>query len=218
MKKDVVISLYDFTGNMVKPWADAGYTCYCIDIQHSIRNRKKEGNIYYMWGDVRTWLPPSVVVKRIAMIFAFPPCTHVTVSGARDFMSKGTGMLRDSLEMFAAAEHAARWNGARYMIENPVGKFSDHMREPDFIFQPWQYGDMWNKRTCLWVGNGFVVPKIKYKKKPVGVTDKMWFMGPGEDRQNARSETPINFAKAVFEANKGEIREKKNKAKIKRQS
>mgnify|MGYP003149997532 CR=1 FL=1 len=33
----VVLSLFDLTGNMVRPWAEAGYECYCYDIQHDER-------------------------------------------------------------------------------------------------------------------------------------------------------------------------------------
>lgn len=93
----VVVSLYDKTGNMVKPWDEAGIECWCVDIQHSIRSPKKEGNINYVWGDVRTWIPPREIRQRICILFAFPPCTHVAVSGARDFRIKGTAFLRDSL-------------------------------------------------------------------------------------------------------------------------
>lgn len=30
-----VISLYDFTGTAMRPWANAGHDCFCFDIQHS---------------------------------------------------------------------------------------------------------------------------------------------------------------------------------------
>ena len=56
-----VISLCDKTGNMVRPWAEAGHNCICIDVQHSIRRARVEqvgaGTITYQWGDVRTWVP-----------------------------------------------------------------------------------------------------------------------------------------------------------------
>lgn len=197
---NVVISLCDKTGNMVKPWADAGYECWCIDIQHSIRRPRWEGNIRYVWGDIRTWCPPLDIAQRIAIVFAFPPCTHVAVSGARDFRTKGTAMLRDSLELFSACEHAARWSGAPFMIENPVGKFSDHMLKPDSTFQPWEYGDLWTKNTCLWTGNGFKMPSPKFTDMP-DVTHKIHTMPPSAERADLRSETPPGFALSVFEAN-----------------
>lgn len=197
-----VISLFDKTGNMVKPWAEAGCECYCVDIQHSIRAERVDGNIHYVWGDVRTWCPTAYVAKRLIAVFAFPPCTHVTVSDARDFRIKGTAMLRDSLEMFSAAEHAGKWSGKPYMIENPVGKFSDHMGKPDYTFQPWQFGDPYTKKTCLWTGNGFVAPKPTVYEQPLELDARIWKMPPSEDRADKRSETPMGFANAVFQANK----------------
>lgn len=110
-------------------------------------------------------------------------------------------MLRDSLELFAACEHAAKWSGVPYMIENPVGKFSDHMLEPDITYQPWQYGDNFLKRTCLWVGNGFVIPEPTVPLKPANVLPSIWSMPDTAQRQDKRSETPMGFARAVFDAN-----------------
>ena len=37
MHKPIAISLYDCTGEALKPWAKAGYTCYAFDIQHHIK-------------------------------------------------------------------------------------------------------------------------------------------------------------------------------------
>lgn len=197
----VVVSLCDRTGTMVRPWAQAGFDCWCVDVQHSIRRERIEGRIHFVWGDVRGWLPPEPIRGRIGMVFAFPPCTHVAVSGARDFQRKGNYMLRDALELFSACEQAATWSGAPYMIENPVGKFSDHMGRPDFTFQPWQYGDLWTKRTCLWTGNGFVMPPPVYREPPEGVEARIWRLPLTPDRADRRSVTPPGFAAAVFEAN-----------------
>lgn len=202
-----VISLCDRSGVFVKPWADAGYECWCVDIQHSIRQERTVGNIHYVWGDVRSWVPPENF--DITFVAAFPPCTHVAVSGARDFQRKGPAMLADALTLFAACEQAARWSGAKYLIENPVGVLSSHVRKPDFMFDPCEYagylddpaGEAYTKRTCLWTGGGFVMPK----RKPVNPDQgsKMHLMPPSEDRANQRSLTPLGFAKAVFEFNQG---------------
>lgn len=212
MTKDVAVFLCDRSGVMAEPWAEAGYECWCIDLQHSIRRshagrlrfERGAGSITFQWGDVRTWVPPYAIVGRIAFLAAFPPCTHVASSGARDFRTKGTAMLRDSLELFSACYTAARWCGAPFMIENPIGKFSDHMGPPDYMFQPWQYGDLWKKKTCLWVGGGFVMPAPLYVDEPPGVTEKIWRMSPSDDRADLRGETPPGFARAVFLANKAQ--------------
>lgn len=199
--RPVVISLCDRTGIMVRPWADAGFECWCVDVRHSIRREQTRQGIHFVWGDVRSWTPPASVRARIGVVFAFPPCTHMAASGARDFRRKGTALLRDSLELFTACEHAAAWSGAPYLIENPVGKFSDHMGPPDFIFDPWQFGDPWTKKTCLWTGNSFVMPKPTVTTRPDRLVSRMLGLPPSPDRADLRSETPPGFARVVFAAN-----------------
>jgi hypothetical protein len=110
-------------------------------------------------------------------------------------------MLADSLALFNASRMAGAWSGAPYMIEHPVTVLSSYIGKPDYTFQPWEYGDLWTKKTCLWTGNGFVMPKPIHATEPAGVTERIWLMPPSDERANMRSETPAGFAKAVFEAN-----------------
>lgn len=192
-----VISLYDYTTNMVKPWADAGFVCYCVDIQHP-KGETVEGNIIKVGANVLDWLPPR---GNIDFFAAFPPCTHTAVSGARWFKDKGLGALIEALTLFDCAVKLAEWSNAPYMIENPVGTVSTYYRKPDHIFQPWEYGDLWYKKTCLWTGNNFIMPDPIHQAEPEGVTDKLHMLPPSKNRANLRSETPINFAQAVFRSN-----------------
>jgi hypothetical protein len=60
---------------------------------------------------------------------------------------------------------------------------------------------LYTKKTCLWTGNGFVMPDFIHITEPEGVTAKIHEMSPGDDRANQRSETPAGFARAVFESN-----------------
>lgn len=204
--KNAAIFLCDKTGTMARPWAEAGYECVCVDIQHSIRRPLTRHGITYEWGDVRTWTPAANYAGRIAFVAAFPPCTHVASSGARDFRKKATALLRDSLELWSACYMGARWSAAAFMIENPVGKFSDHMGLPDQTFQPWQYGDLWWKKTCLWTGGGFVMPEPLFHAPPPGTNERIWRMPETDERANLRSETPPGFARAVFAANGHDLR------------
>jgi len=147
---------------MVELWAKAGFLCYCVDLQHSPGERR-ENNIIRVGADVREWLPPYAQVK---IMFAFPPCTHVAVSGARWFKDKGLGALIEALQLFQESVRLAEWTRAPYMIENPVSTVSSYWRKPDHTFDPFEYGgylspetDTYRKRTCLWAGNGFVMPE-----------------------------------------------------------
>jgi hypothetical protein len=201
------IFLCDLTGRMAEPWASAGYECWVVDVQHSIRRERIDGRINFVWGDCRTWRPPEGL--DIAFVAAFPPCTHGAGSGARDFAAKGGNMLRDALETFEACRLAAAWSGAPYMIENPVGVLSSipHIGKPDHYFDPWEYAgwldniqtENTRKKTCLWTGNGFVMPPRKPAPEPH--RQDCWRETPSDDRADLRSATPTGFARAVFEAN-----------------
>lgn len=202
----LVLSLCDRTGNMLKPWAKAGYSCLAVDIQHSKEPRTiqyGEGDITYVWGDVRTYLPP---LAQYRMCFAFPPCTHVAVSGARWFKDKGLAALHEAIGLVEACRRIAEWTGAPYLIENPVSTLSTYWRKPDYIFDPCDYGgyeggeeDDYTKKTCLWTGNGFVMPEPKRIEPKRG--SLIHRMAPSADRGDLRSITPMGFAQAVFEAN-----------------
>jgi hypothetical protein len=212
MSLGAVISLCDRTGHMVKPWAEAGYECWCFDVQHSIRVPRREGNINFVWGDARTVRRPP---GNIVAAFAFPPCTNVSGSGARDFAAKGGHMLRDALEIFEACRQACSWSGAPYCIENPVGVLSSvpHIGKPDYYFHPSDYtafelGDNYTKKTCLWTGNGFVMPPAARADGLGDPDDRIHKASPGDDRGDIRSVTPMGFARAVFRANAPHLRER----------
>ncbi len=206
MPRPIVISLFDFTTRIVQPWALAGLLCYCVDLQHPA-GEHRTGNIIRVGADAREWLPPC---SPVAICFAFPPCTHVAVSGARWFRDKGLGALIESLELFDASVRLAEWSGAPYLIENPVSTVSTYWRQPDHRFDPCDYGgyldppgDAYTKMTCLWTGNGFVMPEPRQIDPIEG--SRMWKMPPHPDRVNARSATSRGFAEAVFQANRGRV-------------
>jgi hypothetical protein len=199
-----VISLCDYTGNMVKPWAEAGYECICVDTQHSIRRDKAGDNITYIWADVRSWWPESF--DDVAAVFAFPPCTHLASSGARDWEKKGLTLLIDGLQLVEACRRIIEASKAPGFIENPRGRLSTIWRKPNYEFDPSDYAgylkdkakDAYTKKTCLYTFGGFVMPP---HKPVVPMGSRMHLMPPSPDRANKRSETPMGFAQAVFEAN-----------------
>lgn len=203
---DTAIFLCDVTGIMAEPWAEAGVRCFCVDVQHSIRRDRIVGNIHFVWGDVRTWRPPED--SRIIFAAAFTPCTHQAVSGSRDFERKGGYMLRDGLEMFEAAGQAMAWSGAPNMRENPVGVLSSipHIGKPDHYFHPWEYAgwcedDNYTKKTCIWAGNGFVMPPKRPAPWLGPPDDRIHKAAPSDDRADIRSATPRGFSRATFHAN-----------------
>jgi hypothetical protein len=204
---EAAVFLCSVTGNMALPWAEAGYRSYCVDVQHSIRADRVEGNIHYVWGDVRTWRPPAGV--RVIFGAAFTPCTDVAGSGARDFEKKGGYLLRDAVEMFEAARQAIAWSGAPGFLESSVGFLSSipHIGKPGHYFDPCDFtqfcpDDNYTKKTCIWPINGFVMPEPA-RDLSLGVPDdRIHKATPGPGRANFRSATPMGFSRAVFAANR----------------
>ena len=98
------------------------------------------------------------------MIIAFPPCTHLAVSGARHFERKRKdGRQREGIEFFCQFLIA---DCDKIMIENPVNIISgDYIKKwfPDLAekyglpikptqhIHPWMFGDNYSKNTCLWL-------------------------------------------------------------------
>lgn len=93
-------------------------------------------------GDVRDMLADGWNV-----MIAFPPCTYLSRAGARWW--KG----REHLAQEAAEFVLALWNApiSRVAIENPIGQLNKLWRYPDQVVEPWQFGDPYRKRTCLWL-------------------------------------------------------------------
>lgn len=208
----IAISLFDYTGNMVKPWAEAGFDCYCYDIQHPYCGCEtvypSGGRIEYVHADLMNAI--RIDKPGIAFVSAFPVCTDLSVSGAKHFKKKGLRRLADAIHLFATAQEVCEASCAPYMIENPVSTISTYWREPDYTFDPCQYtgypggeNDHYTKKTCLWTGGGFVMPAPKMNPDDwlTPPDDRIHKAAPGPDRANFRSATPMGFARAVFEAN-----------------
>ena len=87
------------------------------------------------------------------MIIAFPPCTHLCVSGARYFQEKRKdGRQQQGIDFFMKfADIADSFDSPFIAIENPVGIISKLWRPPDQIIQPYMFGDNARKSTCLWL-------------------------------------------------------------------
>ena len=85
------------------------------------------------------------------MMIAFPPCTHLTCSGARWFEKKREdGRQQEGIDFFMQFANA---KCKKIAIENPVGIMSKEWRPPDQIIQPYYFGDGIQKTTCLWLKN-----------------------------------------------------------------
>lgn len=113
----------------------------------------KGGKVYTMDGQMHD-------VGRWDLLIAHPPCTHLSISGARWF-AEGKKPLSLREEAAAFFMRFANADVPRIAVENPVSVMSSLYRKPDQIIHPWQFGHPTEKTTCLWMKN---LPKLKEKK------------------------------------------------------
>jgi len=178
--KKIILDLCGGTGAWSRPYAKADYNVRNITLPDY---------------DVRTYQPPRDVYG----ILAAPPCTHLAGSGARWWREKGDEALFEALSIVDACIRIILLSKPKFWcLENPVGRLSKILGKPKFYFHPYEYGNPYTKKTCLW--GEFNIPL----KTPVEPTEggKIWRMPPSEDRTIKRSITPSGFAEAFFEANK----------------
>jgi len=125
------------------------------------------------------------------MVIAFPPCTDLAVSGARWFEEKRKdGRQQRSIDFFMQFTKLE----CKWAIENPIGIMSSLYRKPDQIIQPWQFGHGETKATCLWLHG---LPKLHPTDMVDGREQRVWRMGPSQDRAALRSKTFPGIAAAM---------------------
>ena len=109
------------------------------------------------------------------VMIAFPPCTHLAVSGAAWFEQKRKdGRQQQGIDFFMAIVNAPIKHKA---IENPVGIMSKLYRKPDQVIQPYYFGDEAQKTTCLWLYN---LPKLYHNAAPNLFDQNVTHVGRGE--------------------------------------
>lgn len=193
---------------MVRPWLEAGYEAITVDMQDQVNPHSMRRHIV---ADVTDLNPEFAVNEGASFVFAFPPCTDTAVSGARWFKAKGLEGLIAALRIVSACKNIAGLSGKPWMLENPVSTISTYWRKPDYTFHPWEYtgfelGDAYTKKTCLWTGNGFVMP-VPNPAPGVEPDDRIHKASPSDERADFRSATPMGFARAVFQANAPEAKQ-----------
>ncbi len=126
------------------------------------------------------------------LMIAHPPCTDLSVSGARHFAAKiADGRQQRALDFVQLLMDAPI---ERIAIENPISVISSKIRKPDQIIQPWQFGHGETKATCLWLKN---LPKLEATDIVDGREQRMHRLPPSPDRWKIRSTTYKGIAKAM---------------------
>jgi len=105
---------------------------------------------------VENYTPP----EKVHGVIANPVCTEFsTAKGFHKYndIEKGMFLVRHCQKIIELC------NPVWWVIENPFnGRLKDEIGKPDFIYQPWQFGSPYTKKTALW--GKFTPPKPLYKK------------------------------------------------------
>lgn len=190
-KEKIILDLCGGIGAWSNPYKDAGYDVRIIDPMQDT-------------GDVRLFIPPD----NVHGVLAAPPCDQF--SKAKHFHGKGN-YSHDFLEGLSIVDACHRiavvakpkW----WVLENPDGYLTRWLKKPPHIFNPWEYGDNYQKRTFLW--GEFCMPKPLVTDKPDGMM-KFSMLKSKEirpeyygiyNRKTRRAMTPKGFAQAFFKAN-----------------
>ncbi len=201
-----IISLCSGTGAWEKPFKDAGWKVIAVTLPEN---------------DVLTWKLPN---EPIDGILAAPPCTQFSFARTK---AKTPRDLREGMEVVEACLHLIWEAQSRtksdqqkypplqfWALENPYwGMLRWFLGKPAFEFNPYDFGDRYQKHTALW--GVFNEPK----KHPIVLTGKEkykfgrhsqalpklpegYIHGDLNNRAAARAITPRGFALAFYEANK----------------
>ena len=175
-----VLIACEFSGVVREAFSRLGHDAYSCDllpcelgtawhIQNSVLDRLNDG-----WD----------------MMICFPPCTHLAVSGARWFKGK----LKEQAEALDFVRLLLDAPIPRIALENPIGVISTHIRKPDQIIQPWQFGHGETKATCLWLKG---LPPLRATNIVSGREARVHRMSPGPDRWKERSRTLPGIGEAM---------------------
>lgn len=190
---------------VTKEFRRLGHEAYSCDIEPCSGGHPE----WHIQGDVT-----PVLKEKWDMIIAFPPCTYLTVTGNRWFNiekygEKALKRIEDRKEAIKFFMMFANADCPKIVIENPVGVISTKWRKPDQIIHPWQFGDPFEKKTCLWlkgveplIPTNVVIPpdRVEFgsgKSMPKWYADA-WRL-PKKDRAKMRSKTFPGIAKAMAE-------------------
>ena len=169
----------EYSGTVREAFSKLGHDAWSCDILET----EIPGN--HLQCDVR-----EILGDGWDMMIAHPPCTHLAVSGARWFKDKKVEQA-EALEFVRLLLNAPI---QRIALENPISIISSHIRKPDQIIQPWQFGHGETKATCLWLQN---LPKLQPTNIVEGREQRIWKMPPGENRWKERSRTFEGIAQAM---------------------
>lgn len=88
------------------------------------------------------------------LVIAHPPCTYLSNAGARWLWAGGTlnnERYNKGLQGKAFFLRFLNAKAQKIAVENPIPSKVYDMPPPTQIIQPYEFGEPWSKKTCLWL-------------------------------------------------------------------
>lgn len=160
---------------------------------------------------VENYNPP----KGVYGIIANPPCTMFSIARSnakipRD-LREGIKLVKECLRIIWECQYDIDQNQRHpnlkfWVIENPATGFLKwFLGNPTFIYQPYEYGEAYTKKTALWGMFNLPIKPLLFnqipKKRSIKYTIPIMSARNDNSRMNMRSKCCYNFAKAFFEVN-----------------
>ena len=211
MRKLNVLIACEFSGAIRREFRKLGHNAISCDLVEASDNSP-----YHHCGDVRNIIP----AYKWDLLIAHPPCTYLTLAGNRwfkpEYAEKYPTRQQDRQEAKDFFMELYNSHIPHIAVENPIGIMSSQFRKPDQIIQPWQFGDPFQKSTCLWLKN---LPKLaptnvvdkgefiewtckktgRIKRQPKWYADAFQKTSDSIERQKIRNTTFPGIAKAIAE-------------------
>ena len=182
---------WEESGRVREAFRGVGHDAWSCDLLPCTENPSK----YHIQDD----LLKVIKSKKWDMIIAFPPCTHLAISGAKWFPEK----IADGRQKSAIDFVEAIWDAdcPRIAIENPVGVLSTKSKlGKPFYIQPYWFGERTRKKTGLWLkGLPKLVPTdmVDISKVSEKELNKLYYLAPSPTRALERSKTFHGVANAM---------------------
>lgn len=177
-----VLVACEYSGRVREAFQRMGHDAWSCDLLYS-----EDSSLFHINGDVT-----AILSDGWDLMICHPPCTHLAVSGARHFASKQASGVQDDALAFVNTLLCA--DIPMICLENPISIISSHIRKPDQIIQPWQFGHGETKSTCLWLKG---LPKLIPTNIVEGREAKCHRMPPSKNRWKERSRTYQGIADAM---------------------
>jgi len=212
MSKLRVLVACEYSGRVREAFRRLGHDAWSCDLLPA-----EDGSEFHFQGDALDYIGGPIGYSHRNpfhwdIVIAHPPCTYLANSGAKHLylgMKKENGRNEDRWQKMrdgAAFFRRMLDCGAPFVaVENPVmlGHAAKLVgQEFAQSIQPWQFGHMEVKRTCLWLKN--LPPLVptndvydEMMKLPYGERAKVHHASPGPDRWKERSRTYTGIADAM---------------------